>query len=246
MTERELKAALGSIELSETAKKRILSKCMKKEKCIMQSKRIFAAAAAAATAVILGISALAGSGVITQWFGGSSAIPEYKTLPSAEQCVKDAGFEPVLTDNIGGYTFKEGSLVSNSLADENGNVSAQFKSFSFRYENDGDRLILSQEKCAEIPDNEGEAAASVNGIDIYYTAYKNKCVPPDYKMTEEDKAAEASGELVFSWGTDSISVDEIRSVSWTDGDCHFNIHQRNGRLSKEELIKLAEEIINMR
>ena len=163
----------------------------------------------------MGITAFAASGIVTTWFSSSSSIPKYKSLPSAEQVKSDIGYEPVLIDTFeNGYSFKDGSVINNNLADENGNSVEKFKSVSFRYEKDGDRVSFSQDKFNSEMYTEGEVIATVSGTDIYYFSYTNKIVPPDYKMTDEDKKAEENGELVFSYGSSKVEISEVQSVNW--------------------------------
>lgn len=209
----------------------------------MKSKKKIVLIAAAVTLVI-GITVFAASGIISQWFSSSSSIPDYKTLPTAEQVEKDIGYEAALMDEFkNGYKFDNGSIVNNSLKDENGNTAEKFKSVTFRYEKDGDKVIFSQDKFNSTVEASGELIKTIEGIDIYYEKYTNKFVPADYKMTAEDKKAEESGELVFSYGTDEVEIIEVQSVSWKKDSIHYHLMQLDGKLSVDELIEMAKEVI---
>ena len=223
--------------------KKLNSAYIERKSNIMKSKRkIFAVAAAAAVA--LGITAFAATGVVSQWFSSSSSIPDYHSLPTAERVVKDIGYEPILINTFeNGYSFKNGRIVSNSLADENGNPTEKFKSVSFDYIKDGDTVYFSQDKYSSERKPEGDIISNVNGTDIYYFSYTDKFVPADYKLTEEDKKAEARGELVFSYGSDSVEISKIQSVSWSDGEMHYQLMQMDGKLSANELAAMAEDAI---
>ena len=73
---------------------------------------------------------------------------------------------------------------------------------------------------------------------------ENKIVPEDYVKTDEELAAESRGELMFANdGEDHIVENNYISVSWQDDGIHYNLMQRNGELSVDELIKMANEII---
>ena len=77
--------------------------------------------------------------------------------------------------------------------------------------------IWEESEIAEVKrqlDQYGEVVANVDGVDVYYHSYTNKLVPPDYKMTDEDKKAEENGELVFSYGSSEVEIKEVQSVSW--------------------------------
>ena len=200
---------------------------------------------AIAAALALGITVFAASGIVTNWFSSSSAKPEYKSLPSAEQVKSDIGYEAVLIDTFkNGYTFKSGSVVNNNLADEKGNSVEKFKSVSFEYENNGDRVFFSQDKFNAELGTEGEIISTVSGTDIYYFSYTNKIVPPDYKLTDNDKKAEENGDLVFSYGSSKVEICEVQSVTWKNDGVQYQLLQIDGKLSAHDLADMAEEIIN--
>lgn len=248
MKEHEFIHAINdNIRISHEAIERILSESIqsnhRKGNYIMISKKKIAVIAAAA-ALVLGATAFAANGVISSWHGSSSARPDYLSLPSAQECVKDAGFAPVLLERFSnGYTFENGNIVNNALKDEDGNSVEKFKSFSFRYTNGGDEVLFSQEKYHSEMEQSGSPVSSENGIDIYYNSYRNKVVPADYEKTEEDKKAEESGALVFSYGSDEIELHDVQGVSWKDGEMHYGLTQIDGTLSPEELSSMAKEIM---
>ena len=222
---------------------KIASASVERKSITMKSKKKISLIAIAAT-LALGITAFAASGIVTTWFSSSSSIPKYKSLPSAEQVKSDIGYEPVLIDTFeNGYSFKDGSVINNNLADENGNSVGKFKSVSFRYEKDGDRVIFSQDKFNSKMYTEGEVIATVSGTDIYYFSYTNKIVPPDYKMTDEDKKAEENGELVFSYGSSKVEISEVQSVNWINNGIQYQLLQIDGKLSGKELVDMAAEVI---
>lgn len=219
------------------------SSCAERKETVMKSKKRFTIAAIAAT-FILGISVLASSGIISTWYSSSRSDPEYKTLPTEEQCIEDIGYAPVLIDEFeNGYAFKNGSIVNNDLRDENDNSVEKFKSVTFRYEKEGDKVIFSQEKFNSQAPSEGEVITTIDSVDIYYHSYMNKCVPAGYKMTEEDKKAQESGELVFSEGSQKEYIQKVQSVQWVENGRHYLLLQMDGKLTAQELADMAGEII---
>ena len=87
---------------------------------IMKSKKKTACIALAAT-LALSVTAFAANGIVSNWFSSSSAIADYKTLPTAQQVKNDIGYIPILIDSFAnGYTFKDGNIINNNLEDENG------------------------------------------------------------------------------------------------------------------------------
>ena len=90
---------------------------------------------------------------------------------------------------------------------------------------------------------EGDIIGSFNGCDLYYINYTNKLVPPGYEMTEEDKKAQETGEIVFSVGSNEVNISEVQGLSWEDDGIHYNLTQIDGDLDKDGLVEMAEEII---
>ena len=200
---------------------------------------------AAVAVLALGTTVFAASGIISNWYSSSSSDPEYKSLPTAQQVKKDIGYDAVLISEFeNGYAFKDGSIVNNDLADEDGNSVEKFKSVSFDYEKNGDTVIFSQDKFNSKIDMDGNVIKTVDGTDIYYYSYTNKIVPADYKMTDEDKKAEADGELIFSSGSSDIQISEVQSVTWVKDNIQYQLMQMDGALSRDELTDMAEEVIS--
>lgn len=211
---------------------------------IMKSKKKISLIVIAAT-LALGITVFATSGIVSTWFSSSSSTPDYKSLPTAEQVTKDIGYEPVLIDTFeNGYAFKDGNIVKNNLKDENGNSVEKFKSVSFDYKKDGDTVIFAQDKVKSKIDISGDVVKNVKGTDIYYYDYTNKLVPPDYKLTDDDKKAEENGELIFSYGSSKVEIKEVQSVTWVKDEMQYQLLQIDGKLTSDELVKMAEEILN--
>lgn len=210
----------------------------------MKSKKKISLIVIAAT-LVLGITVFAASGIVSTWFSSSSSTPDYKSLPTAEQVAGDIGYEPVLIESFeNGYTFKDGSIVKNNLADENGKSIEKFKSVSFDYEKDGDTVIFAQDKVKSKIDISGDVVKNVKGTDIYYYDYTNKLVPPDYKLTDDDKKAKENGELIFSYGSSKVEIKEVQSVTWVKDEMQYQLLQIDGKLTSDELVKMAEEILN--
>lgn len=200
---------------------------------------------ALAAALALGISVFAASGIISNWYSSSSSVPDYKSLPTKQQCIKDIGYALTLIETFeNGYSFSDGSIVNNNLTDENNHSVEKFKSVMFRYEKDDDKVIFSQDRVNSEIETSGDVVATVEAVDVYYYSYTNKFVPGDYKMTEEDKKAEANGELVFSYGSSKVEIHEIQSVSWIVDNMHYELMQIDGKLSAGELVDMATEIID--
>ncbi len=247
MKKSELKAAVNSLCLTEQSKENILNRAKNinsKKECIYMSKKRIATIAVAAS-FVLGVVAYAASGIITSWSSGSSAIPEYTKLPTEQECIDDIGYSPVLINEFeNGYIFDNASILNNALKDAGGNNVEKFKSIDLRYKRGNEEIFISADKYTSDLALEGDVSETINGINIYYNKYKNKFVPGDYQMTDEDKKAEAAGELVFSYGMDEVTITDIQNLYFEKDGIKYTLTQIDATTSVDELISMAGEIIN--
>lgn len=198
----------------------------------------------AASAFILSIGVFA-AGNLAGWYSSSSSKPDYAELPTAQQCIKDVGYAPILVEAFkNGYTFNGGSIVDNELVDDSGSSSEHFKSLSFKYEKDGDTVSFTQIKRSSQTDMAGELIKSVGGTEIYYYSYLNKRVPGDYELTDADKKAQESGEIIFSFGSDEVTTAKVQCVSWMKNGIHCMLLQTESTLSAEALADMAIEALS--
>lgn len=246
MTVDELKETMNKVKVSEEMQAEIIRKVQvkSKEQKGMKSKKKILIAAVAAT-LVLGATAIGSGGIVSGWRGTSSSRPDFVSLPTAEECVRKTGYAPTLTETFGnGYRFKGGNVKSNEMFDENGERVEKYESLAFEYEKDGDRVVLSTEKFNTQNSVEGEIIATVDGTDISYYAYTNKVVPANYVMSEADKKAKETGELIFSYGSDEVEICRVQSVNWVKDDVSYQLLQIDGRLSENDLAEMAGELIN--
>lgn len=247
MKKQEFLEAMNKVNLSEDAQKRIMIKTMKgiqKKECIIMSKKKIGFIAVAAT-FIMCVAVYAASGIISSWSSHSYSTPGYTSIPSEQECINDIGYAPVLIESFeNGYVFKEAYIVSNDLKDDSDKSVEKFKSITMNYTKNNDELILSACRYDSEIKEEGRIVATIDGSDLFYSQYNNKLVPPDYKLTDEDKKAEKSGELVFSYGASEVSVSKVQGLSWEKDGIHYNFTTIDGTLTMDELVNMAGEIIN--
>ncbi|MBQ2896196.1 MAG: hypothetical protein IJE26_05760, partial [Oscillospiraceae bacterium] len=181
---------------------------------------------AVAAVCLLSVTALA-AGYVPGWCSHSTG--EAKTPPA-------------LTDFENGYAYESGQNFTNEITGEDGSVDT-FESVSYVYERNGEEVWFSQDKPAKPIAPMGVFLESVEGIDLYYYCYTNVAVPADYELTEADKAAEAAGEIIFSYGSEKVTRMEIQSLQWSDHGVLSCLMQMDGSLTPEELAAMAKEII---
>ncbi len=246
MKKDDLLEAMDDIYLSDDAKNKIMNRAInyknQKEVTIMSKKKLGLIAVVAI--MMMSITVGAAGKIASSWLS-SSSIPTYTTLPSEQQCIKDIGYAPALTEKFeNGYVFDNAHLIDGGFDDEAGNTIESFKAIGVDYKKGDDTLFLNAEKYDSAREKEGNIIATVGNIDISYIKYTNKIVPADYELTEEDKIAEQNGDLVFSYGSDDVSISEVQGLSWTENDIHYNFTQMDGKLTQDELVSMAAELIN--
>ena len=135
--------------------------------------------------------------------------------------------------------------TENTIFGEDDAVLETFRSVDFEYEKNGDRVYLSQERFTAQTEEYGDVIGSEGGVDIRYFSYNNRIAAPDYEPTEEERAAESAGELVFSYGDAAEGTSVVQSVHWTVNGLQCSLMQIDGRLSPEELAAMAVELIRL-
>ncbi|NNU75143.1 hypothetical protein [Clostridium estertheticum] len=198
-----------------------------------------------AATMVIGTTVFA-SGKIQSIYGSSSTIPTYTTIPTVEQVKNDFKFNPKLVDKFdNGYTFADGYTVNNKGVDEKGNTVKKSKSLDFTYTKGNDKLDLSMENgMLGERSNKETVFDTYNGIDLYYSSSVYKTVPANYKLTEQDKQDKLSGKYVFSYGSDKIEISQFKYLDWMQDGIHYSLSSMNSSISKDELVKMAPQVIS--
>lgn len=200
---------------------------------------------AVVAAVLLTVGAYAaGSGGAGKWTGYDAK--NYGRLPTAAQCVRDAGYIPVLTESFAnGYGYSGGSMRVHQAYDAEYTLTEETRGFDFTYEKDGDKVFFGQ--YVSFSDGvvmNGSIAATVSDLDIYYHSAVYKTVPESYVFTAQDIADRDSGRVVFSYDSDKgadMSETVVNTAQWRKGDRFFLLQQLDGALTKDELVGMACE-----
>ena len=207
---------------------------------IRKTKRIVFLALAAA--LLLGTTAFAAGGYVGGWF--SATDERFALMPDETELSCKLGYSTICIPEFeNGYAFASGSVDNNEVFDPDLGLMEDFKSATFVYEKDGDPVYFSQTKSDRIITH-GELFESFEGVDIYYYSYINKVVPADYKLSMADKAAEESGDVIFSYGSDRIMTMEVNDVQWVENGIAYNLTQMGGNLSANDLCGMAKELIS--
>lgn len=180
------------------------------------------------------------------YMSSSSSIPTYTSFPTEKELQKDIGFVPNSVEKFSnGYAFHE-AVIGNVTPEENGKKMGDYKQIHYTYGFDQDKQVtLSANK--PLPGDTVSPKAvrtEYNGITLSYTSQKYEFVPPDYQLTEEDKKAQESGEIMFSYGSDAVESSVIQFVDWTDNGISYILMAQDSDLKQADLTAMAEEIVD--
>ncbi|KXL53550.1 hypothetical protein CLNEO_07760 [Anaerotignum neopropionicum] len=170
------------------------------------------------------------------------------TFPTTKQMETTAGFTPKYVEEFSnGYKFEvvfAGTLDAND-ADEN--KVSEIKTADFTYEKDGAEFYIEamqKPKNASIPDMEGELVTLTNGQNVYYHDWMHKFKPADYVMTEQDKIDQANGTYEFAFGEDLDFIQHCQVVEWEENNIRYSVFCYDDNLTKADMVKISEEVIN--
>ena len=83
-----------------------------------------------------------------------------------------------------------------------------------------------------------------NGITLNYTRDQYRFVPPDYQVSDEEKAKEAAGELYISYGSDTVTDQVAQSMLWKDGEKVYIITAMDNPMTAQDMARMAGELID--
>lgn len=208
-------------------------------------KKRMAAAVIAATVVVGGSAFAFGGTAISQIIARCSASADYTSLPSAQQCQRDAGFTPALLQSFdNGFAFKDGVIVHNQEQNEDGQTVNKYASLEFDYQKGDEIVSLMQNSGASQEEETGSCAAQKDGISYYETTKTEKYVSDSYQMTEQDRKEEASGQVEFNVGQsdNGVETEQYHGINWTVGGVHYTLYQMNGSLTSAQMLEMAQQI----
>ncbi|MDD3368105.1 MAG: hypothetical protein PHP50_04325 [Lachnospiraceae bacterium] len=187
------------------------------------------------------------AGKITGYVSHRNPFTASKDFSDLEKVKKKAGYDIKAVESFtNGYEFT--SLNSNSQAAQvaDGNNVKEGIEINLEYTKDGNRIALytdtlySPEENTQVP----QKTMDINGITVAYNQDTYKFVPPDYELTEEDKANEQKDHYFISCGSDEVEIQQAYSVSWVDNGVNYDLFAFDLELTPEKWFQMAEEIIN--
>lgn len=169
---------------------------------------------------------------------------DFNKLPDTSWAKEQIGAEPKLLEAFSnGYTFESGSIMYGSNVDEDGIRRSAFTGLDLTYRSGGNPVWLELTH-EELSNPEGAECVKASGLTMYYTHFKNKCVPLSYEVTAKDEEAVASGELNISWGSEEVENTEFRQLVWSADGVLYKLYGHDIALDRDELVEMAVELMN--
>jgi hypothetical protein len=241
--------ASNRVEASEQLSfkvKNAINQQTKKEDSIMKKRFTFKSAMIMAAVLCLTTVTVFAATRVSSYISKGSTGSAYTSFPTEETLQKDLGFVPKTVSAFSnGYTFQNANFGDISAVDKNGKPVGGSKSVYFRYSAGQEKVTLTVHK--QLPDETAESKAvktDYKGISLSYTSQKYRFVPVNYKMTEEDKKAEKSGEIMFSYGSDKVENSVVQNVTWINNEISYDLLASDSNLTQDQLTAMAKEIVD--
>lgn len=201
---------------------------------------------AAAVCMVGAMTAVAAGQVKTAISSSSHKedFTEYSQLAKQEEHLGLDTKAPEVFSN--GYRFAYGTPVYSRGEDEQGNVVKEQQDLSLTYskENMAD-LSLNIEHSSLFDESDAPDQTTVyEGITLNYNKDHYRMVPPDYEPGAEERAQEAAGELVISYGTDRVIDQTAQTLTWEDNGQFYTLLGFDVEMTPEELYQMARELID--
>ena len=255
-TERIVRDTLQSIgkriEASDSLRQRIdfqVENRLKEERRMkhMNMKKVVIGVAAAC--LVLGTIAVAGSGVVSIT-GHSSSIPDYTKYEDMAKAEAEIGYTVDAVESFGnGFHFKDIHIAEETLQDESGQVLGEEKSIKIKYSRGKEevtvsvRKILPGENAEILMGSDFDKTIRADGVTAGYSCDTYKAVPPDYELTEEDRKNMESGHFQLAYGTDEVEISKSYYTGWIKDGMVYSIHGFDLSMGADEMLGMAQEII---
>ncbi len=207
---------------------------------------------------LIAFGAGAAIAVTTEFAGGAGCISGRAWGNQNLSYEKTAGGMTAISDTIrlpeefGGFVFREG-YKGEVAAEYEGKREGYMDEVTARFQKDGVKLELNVHKRFTVFDGmpeedrheagEKQEMTLENGITLTFHDTAFMFVPPDYEPTEEEKQAEANGEIVISYGADEVEHRQFQSVQWEKDGVSYDLYGYETGLDAQTMFGLAAEII---
>lgn len=242
----EMKAAAGSVNLSEEQSSRILQHIHRESKrrtfmMLSKGKKVIIAAAAIA---VLGTMTVIGAGKAASYYTSMNNNEiQYHTAEEVKQAKAELGKEPKAVQQFNnGLTFSGGQIITTSVEDENGVEIDTFREVYIDYGKDISLSVRAQ-RSEDAESGEPVKTQLISGITIGIYEDNYLFLPPDAEPGEADLILEAEGKLYISYGSDEEQRETFRSARWIENGLTYSLNTFDNHYGVDEMLKMAEEVI---
>lgn len=211
------------------------------------SSKITKSIVVAAAVCVVSISCYAGVKYMAASYT-SHSYTAFDKAPSASELEEAAGFLPKYTEQFeNGYVLTKVSIGETSANDEEGNILKKFPEVNITYEKDGASCMIGASEANEYNETAEGTEVTLGDITGRYSVDNYKFVGSEEDVTEEDRELEKQGKLYISYGGDTIKEPELQTfqyLSWTDEGIRYSASCFDTKVTKEDLVQMAKELIN--
>lgn len=143
-----------------------------------------------------------------------------------------------------GYHFVEAVPETYEERDKDDNIVNQGDSLSVTYGKKGmaDVYLSAEVSSLGTETSAAQTLVGKDGTEFGFSTLRNKFVPPDYQITEEEKKLQEAGLLNVGYGSDKIEETVSQSVTWNQDGLSYMLFSFENTMSGEEMLQMAEEI----
>ena len=239
----ECEGILAPDKLKQRIDEEISLKEEKSMKHISMKKIVIGVAAAC---LLISGAAFAGKTASLETHGGST--PEFHSYGEMLKGEEKLGYQPDSVEQFtNGYVFGGAFLLKTDAKDENRNTVYSFDELVVNYEKAGEPNVslFIMKPVENLTDSKApDAIRDCGDITIRYDVYTYKFVPANYELTEEDMENEKKDNYTITYGSDEVETSINQSITWDKDGIHYNLQGFDLTVTSDEMMDMAEEIIN--
>ncbi len=246
----ELQNSCQMIYASDALKQKIdqqIENQSKKESYMKKKISIKKIAVVAAVICVFATGTCFASGKVQSLVSRSNIFNVERDFSKLDKLEEEIGYDVKAVQSFeNGYTFQNMEAEDVEGLDENNNKVATYKCLDINYEKDGEELDLNISKGISEEDKQTPTETrQINGITLEYNLDTYKFVPEGYEMTEEDNENLSKEHYYISVGAEDeeVEIKQVSFLSWEEDGVKYSFMQDDTKLSVDELVKMASEVI---
>lgn len=199
-----------------------------------------------AACMALSATALIAGGQIVGYSSSSSPLNAVKEFSKLEKLEQKLGYDVHVVEEVAyGYKFDSMQVVNVKGRDADGNVMETYPTLDVDYKNEaGDRLHLDIDQInvgaeRRTPDQ----TLQVGDTTLYYNIDTYKFVPPNYELTEEDKANLEKPNYEISYGSQEVEMKMMSHVVWEKDGVNYGLLGIDTPLTADQMLQIASEML---